>query len=335
MDTISPVYARLVLREMERNAIDTAALFEGTSLTRKQLLKGGDISLEDFLRILEVGQQSLKSEQLGLMLGRNMRIFVLGPLGAGMAVAPTLREGLQLMESYTSLHTTYTSVHASSTLSGLKLLLQYQFNMGDLEHSHTETAVMLLQHYIEQITGQPLVDAHYRLSIPIPEDLELYTDAIHGHISFAGERDEIEIPRHWLDQPSPYYHGELWQQTQQSLSRRLKELGEQQAGTYSQHVSAILRTSEPPLPDLGQVAKNLHVSERTLNRRLQSEGISFRQLKSRALANWAKIYLGQTRSSVESIAANLGYKDTANFRRAFRKSTGATPSEYRLANMGV
>ena len=332
MDTISPVYARLVLREMERRTINTAPLFSGTSLNRQRLLQGGDIRLEDFLRILDIGQQSLPGEQLGLMLGRNMRIFVLGPLGAGMAVAPTLREGLQLMESHTRLHTTYTSIHASSTLSGLKLLLQYQFDTGALEHFHTETAIMLLQHYVEQITGQPLVDAHYRLSIPVPENLELYNDAIHGQLSFAGDRDEIEIPRHWLDQPSPYYHGELWQQTQQSLSDRLKELGEQQAGTYSQHVSALLRTSEPPLPDLGQVAQNLHVSERTLNRRLQSEGVSFRQLKSQALANWAEIYLGQTRNSVESIAANLGYNDTANFRRAFRKSTGATPSEYRLAN---
>ncbi len=333
METISPVYARLVLREMERKDMDTAALFAGSSLTRPQLLQGGDIRLQDFLRILRVGQQSLKSEQLGLMLGRNMRIFVLGPLGAGMAVAPTLREGLQLMESHTRLHTSYTSVHASSTLSGLKLRLQYQFNMGDLEHFHTETAVMLLQHYIEQITGQPLMDAHYRLSIPTPVNLEIYKDAIHGNISFDGDRDEIEIPRHWLDQPSPYYHGELWQQTQQALSRRLQELVGHQTGTYSRHVSALLRTSEPPLPDLGQVAQSLHVSERTLNRRLQAEGVSFRQLKSMALANWAKIYLGQTRSNVDSIAANLGYIDTANFRRAFRKSTGTTPSEYRLANM--
>ncbi|MEP5570032.1 MAG: AraC family transcriptional regulator ligand-binding domain-containing protein [Halioglobus sp.] len=332
MNTISPVYARLVLREMERNSIDTAPLFAGSLLTRQQLLQGGDIRLEDFLRILEVGRQSLDGEQLGLMLGRNMRIFVLGPLGAGMAVAPTIREGLQLMASHTRLHTTYTSVHARPSLAGLKLLLKYQFDMGDLEHFHTETAVMLFQHYIEQITGEPLVDAHYRLSIPSPADPKVYSEAIHGQLSFGGDRDEIEIPRHWLDHPSPYYHDELWHQTQLTLSKRLQEKGEQQTETYSQHVSALLGTSEPPLPELGQVAKNLLVSERTLNRRLQAEGVNFRQLKSRALASWAKIYLIQTQNSVESIAANLGYNDTANFRRAFRKSTGATPSEYRLAN---
>ena len=100
MDTISPVYARLVLREMERCNIDTAALFAGTQLTRSGLLRGGDISLTDFLHILDIGQQRLEGGQLGLMLGRNMRVFALGPVGAGMVVAPTLREGLQLMESF-------------------------------------------------------------------------------------------------------------------------------------------------------------------------------------------------------------------------------------------
>ena len=149
-------------------------------------------------------------------------------------------------------------------------------------------------------------------------------------LSFDGQKDEIEIPRHWLDQPSPYFHAELWQQSQLSLSKNLQELGETRTQSYSQHVRALLRTSEPPLPDLGQVACNLHVSERTLNRRLQAESSSFRQLKSEALANWAKIYLDQTEHSVESIAATLGYKDTANFRRAFRKSTHSSPNEYRF-----
>ena len=77
------------------------------------------------------------------------------------------------------------------------------------------------------------------------------------------------------------------------------------------------------------MSAGLTISERTLNRRLQAEGSSYRDLKSDALANWAQLYLDQTDKSVESIAATLGYQDTANFRRAFRKRTGCSPSEYR------
>lgn len=332
MDSIIPVYARLVLREMERRNIDIAALFANSSLTREALLGGGDIDIVDFLRILDVGHDRLKGEHLGLILGRNMRVFALGPVGAGMVVSPTVREGLRLTESYTRLHTSYIVMQASSTLDGIRIQLLYQYEMGALKHFHTETAALLIQQYVEDITGQPLNDAHYRLSVPKPADTSAYDEAFHGHLSFDGQKDEIEIPRHWLDQPSPYFHAELWQQSQLSLSKKLQELGETRTQSYSQHVRALLRTSEPPLPGLGQVACNLHVSERTLNRRLQAESSSFRQLKSEALANWAKIYLDQTEHSVESIAATLGYKDTANFRRAFRKSTHSSPNEYRLTS---
>ena len=71
------------------------------------------------------------------------------------------------------------------------------------------------------------------------------------------------------------------------------------------------------------------MSQRTLNRRLQSENTSFRQLKSQALARWAKQYLRETDRSVEAIAEELGYTDAANFRRAFRKAEGCSPIEYR------
>jgi AraC-like DNA-binding protein len=77
------------------------------------------------------------------------------------------------------------------------------------------------------------------------------------------------------------------------------------------------------------VAFDLNVSQRTLNRRLQVENTSFRHIKSQALAQWAKQYLLETERSVEAIAEELGYKDTANFRRAFRKSEGCSPIEYR------
>ena len=90
-----------------------------------------------------------------------------------------------------------------------------------------------------------------------------------------------------------------------------------------------MRSCEPPLPDLGAVAARLHVSERTLNRRLQQEGTSFRQVRGELLNAWARQHLRETEHSVEAIAAALGYQDAANFRRAFRKQEGCSPGEFR------
>ena len=329
MDKISPVYARLVLRELERRGIDPAPLFTGKHTGRNELLRGGDISMQDFLHILRTGDRLLGDEQLGFLLGRQMHVLAMGPVGVAIAAAPTLREGLQVLESFTRLHASYVDIDARSTLQGMTVTILYRRDTGYVERFHTETATVLLQQYIETLIGEPIADAHIRLAIPEPEDAAEYTHALHGQISFGAATNEVDIPHRWLDLPSPYYHSELWRQAQVTLSQALKDQSKSEDTPYTQHIAGLLRSSEPPLPNLGDVAFDLNVSQRTLNRRLQVEHTSFRQLKSQALARWAKQYLRETEHSVEAIAQELGYKDAANFRRAFRKSEGCSPTEYR------
>ena len=335
MNTISPVYARLVLRELERRRIDPAPLFAGTRLSRRELLRGGDIPMADFLHVLNTGDWLLNDGQLGFMLGRQMQVFGIGPVGVAIASAPNLREGLQVLESFARLHAAYVNVGARSTLQGMTVTILYEHDTGDVEDFHTQTAMMLLQQYIETLTGEPARDARFRLAIPEPENNADYTNALHGQISFGAVANEVDIPHRWLDMASPYYHPVLWRQAQLTLSQALKDQSENEETPYEQHIAGLLRTSEPPLPDLDDVAVALNVSQRTLNRRLQAENTSFRQLKSQALARWAKQYLRETKHSVEAIAAKLGYKDTANFRRAFRKCEGCSPIEYRQSKSAV
>ncbi|MBU2678297.1 MAG: helix-turn-helix domain-containing protein [Gammaproteobacteria bacterium] len=334
METISPVYARLVLRELQRREIDPAPLFDDLSIGPDELLHGGDISMPDFLHMLRAGDQLLDDEQLGFLLGRKIHVLALGPVGVAIASAPNLREGLQVLESFSRLHATYVDIGARSTLQGMTVTILYRHDTGDVERFHTETAMMLLQQYIETTIGEPIRDARFRLAIPKPENRMEYTDALHGQISFGATANEVDIPHRWLNQPSPFYHPELWRQAQMTLSKGLKRLSASEEAPYTQHIAGLLRTSEPPLADLAAVAFDLNISQRTLNRRLQAENTSFRRLKSQAMTRWAKQYLRETDYSVEAIAEALGYKDTANFRRAFRKSEGCSPVEYRQETPG-
>ena len=68
--------------------------------------------------------------------------------------------------------------------------------------------------------------------------------------------------------PSPYFNDEMWQQATLDLARRIQALEGKEAQPYTQYVDALMRSCTPPLPDLPEVAARLHMSERTLNRRL-------------------------------------------------------------------
>ena len=260
MDTISPVYARLLLREVQRRDIDPSPLFKGLALSQPELLEGGDIRMEDFLHILRTGDQLLGDEQTGFLLGRKMHVFAMGPVGAGMALAPTMRAGLQLLESFTRIHASYINISARSTVRGMTVTLLYEQETGDVERFHTETAVLLLQQYMETLTGARIDDAHYRFAIPEPVNRADYSSTLHGRISFGERVNEVDIPHRWLDSPSPYFHPELWREAQMTLSRRLKQLTDTEMMPYKHHISGLLRTCEPPLPDLRQIAFDLNVS---------------------------------------------------------------------------
>jgi AraC-like DNA-binding protein len=331
MENISPVYARFVLREILRQGISEQQLLAGTCLSRLELETGGDIGVDDFLAILDNGRRLSGNEMLGLIIGRHTNIIALGPVGAAAAIAPSVREGLQVMESYTRLHIGYMRAELSSSLRGLSLQLRFLYDTGVTERFHTETAFMLIQHYVETLTGRTLDNARYRMALGAPDYAGDYCRWLHSPVSFDEDCSSAELPVEWLDLPSPYYHAGMWHEATFALAQRIRELEGQERYPYTQFVDTLLRSSDPPLPDLGAVASRLHMSERTLNRRLQQENTSFRRIRGGILGNWARQYLRDTDHSIETIAVELGYQDTANFRRAFRNNEGCSPSEYRRA----
>jgi AraC-like DNA-binding protein len=83
-------------------------------------------------------------------------------------------------------------------------------------------------------------------------------------------------------------------------------------------------------PSLGQVAKRLAVSERTLHRRLAEEDARFAELLDDARRERALLLLGDPARSGSEIAGLLGYGEPSAFFRAFRRWTGETPRAYRL-----
>ena len=90
-----------------------------------------------------------------------------------------------------------------------------------------------------------------------------------------------------------------------------------------------LRDALPESLALGDIARRLHLSPRTLNRRLAEEGSSFRAIKDALRRDLALARLGNGHEPVARIAADLGYADPSAFYRACIDWTGISPLDYR------
>ena len=80
-----------------------------------------------------------------------------------------------------------------------------------------------------------------------------------------------------------------------------------------------------------EAARRLGVSQRTFDRRLSSEGLTFTGLLESLRLDLAKRYLAEETLTISKLAWLLGYHEVSSFTHAFKRWTGKTPSEFRAA----
>lgn len=86
-------------------------------------------------------------------------------------------------------------------------------------------------------------------------------------------------------------------------------------------------------PGIQRLADSAGTSVRTLQRRLEEERIQYSRMVEEVRFDLAVTLMGDERYKLKDIAQELGYRDCANFNRAFRRWAGISPSEYRIQHV--
>ncbi len=90
-----------------------------------------------------------------------------------------------------------------------------------------------------------------------------------------------------------------------------------------------LRAALPATPSQQDIAERLHLSSRTLHRRLAEEGSSFRAIRDALRRDLALTWLAKSEVPIAQVASDLGYAEPSAFYRAFIEWTGMAPAHYR------
>jgi AraC-like DNA-binding protein len=80
-----------------------------------------------------------------------------------------------------------------------------------------------------------------------------------------------------------------------------------------------------------EIARELHVSERTLQRQLARESLTFMALWNQVRAEMSRELLANAGLGVEAVPHSVGFVEVASFSRAFARWTGCSPGRYRAA----
>ncbi|WP_134685828.1 helix-turn-helix domain-containing protein [Brevibacillus migulae] len=146
--------------------------------------------------------------------------------------------------------------------------------------------------------------------------------------------NRLTLHRRDLDQPFVSYNEELLEILTPVLDRSLDE--QQRSRSIAEMVKWIMKRSlTGGSPGIQAVAKELGMSDRTLQRRLSDENTSFKHLLTQARHEQAREYLADPSLDMKEVAFLLGYDNQNSFYRAFRLWEGDTPSNWRAKYVGT
>jgi AraC-like DNA-binding protein len=149
-------------------------------------------------------------------------------------------------------------------------------------------------------------------------------------IKFKACRNAIVFRATDLDRPFITYNAELVAMLSPQIDRELaRTKSEVNITGRVKWVLMRLLGGRPPV--IRDVARELGLSCRTLQRRITEERTTFRRLIGDARRELARHYLLQPALELGEVACLLGYEDPNSFFRAFRDWEGATPTEWRIA----
>jgi AraC-like DNA-binding protein len=163
---------------------------------------------------------------------------------------------------------------------------------------------------------------------PEPADPAPYRELFRAPIRFGAASDQLFFADdEWLA-PSESADVALAQLMEEHARMLAHRSGPPQVGFRRDVESAVAATLMHGAT-AEDVARVLHVSVRTLQRKLEDAGVTFRQVSDATRAQLAKEYLADAKVGIAEVAFLLGFGDQTSFNRAFRRWTSETPGRWR------
>jgi AraC-like DNA-binding protein len=149
-------------------------------------------------------------------------------------------------------------------------------------------------------------------------------------VIFGAETSAIVFPKERMDVPNKLGDESIWRFFSGHLAEQFPEPGhEHWDRQVRMRVAEMLSDGVPSLND---VADQLGLGSRTLQRRLSDVGKSYQSLVEEVRRELALQLVAVPRYSFSEIAFLTGFSEQSSFTRAFKRWSGETPRAYRTAN---
>ena len=325
------IITRLACRRAQHERVDVDALLHKAGLMHQQIDDPcARLAVKSQIKFLELTAKALKDECLGFHLAQKFDLRMGGLFYYVLASSDTLGDALQRGARYSAI------VNEGITLrlreeKGTVVNFEYSGIPRHSDRHQIEFSMATLVRICRQLTNSRLQPSRVKFSHRRKNDVSELRAFFGSDVTFGAAVDEVVFPTSVNHMPvvdaDPYLNELLIKYCEQALAARPAK-----PTPFGLSVENLIALHLPHgKARAGEIARKLGVSQRTLARRLASEGLTFATVLQRLKSVLAERHLADETLSISEIAWLVGYQDVSAFTHAFKRWTGATPSATRQA----
>lgn len=318
-------------RAMERAGLPAIAVLRQARLPITLLGGQSFVSTSDYFAVWRALETLSNEPALGLRLVQLSDPEGYPPAFLAASLASDYRDALMRTARFKRLCTPE-QLHIFETEHEVVLTTKWLFSKENEPMIATDVSLAFLLSIGRHGTKQNLTPLRVELMRSKPEG-GAYEAFFGCPVHFRSERSALVLKPGDLERPFPGHNPELLEMLTPALSTALGEFDVRKA--IGDQIKAVLKGKlASGRPELNEVARDMGLSERTLQRRITEEGTTFRALLNEARRELSCRLLKDGTAEIDEIAYLLGYQDTRSFCRAFRDWEGLPPSQWHKTNTG-
>jgi len=332
--TTAAIWVKGVAETLAAEGLDAAALLSAAGIELASLeAPGARLSTDKISLLWQLAAERSGNPAIGLAQHHVAKPASFDVVGYTMMSCADLLGAFERLERY--LRILSDALTMSLGEEGGRFRMTFELIGGEraVPRQRVEFIMVTLIGFLGWISGREIRPVAIELPYPAPADLAPYREAFGCPVTFDADRNSLLFARAELARPLP------------TSNPVLAELHERYAGDYLRrfdhdHISyrareAIVRRLPDGEPRRDQIASEMRMSERTLQRRLEEEKTSFVDLVDKTRRELAEQYLGRLHLSLAQAAYLLGYADQSSFFRACKRWFELSPGQYRNQLVGA
>ena len=284
------------------------------------------ITQRALMAFIDESARLVGDERLGIKLAQYMTPSDYGVFGAYLLSAPSLRDALERSRLALRWHSAHDEIAIGR--EGEFIRYSYRFaRAGAFGYENTAYCVAgVLVSLIRGYAGPTWHPERIELDVPRARSMSPVVDSFGCDVRPGSPEIAVLFPKHLLPTAPVKEQSEPAVTLADVEKARARRAPSRLSEIVSELVQQRLLDSSV---NLEKVAAELELGPRTLQRRLEQEGLQFRDVVGRVRIERARTLLAEKDLSITRIAAELGYSAPSHFTRAFQRTTGMTPRRYR------